>query len=370
VWEAFVDQPAKGIKMLVNSNGDYADVYRYASKIPFYQNPQSYMVIRLAALFDLITFSTYTATAVLFSVLSFCGSWLLFNAFYQLKPTQAKLLAMAVLFLPSVVFWGSGLLKDTVTMACLGVATYYIFKLVINRQFRISYIVLVILVLYGLYVIKIYILMIFLPAIILWIFIYNFQRIKSTVIRIMAAPFVLILAAVSGYYAALSAVEDNAKYAFDSLAKTAQITAYDIRFWTGRDAGSGYTLGELDGTWNSLVRLAPEAINVSLFRPYLWEVTNPLMAIAAIESILFIVLTAYVLFYSRGWLITALKDPTVIFCLTFSLVFAFAVGVSTFNFGTLMRYKIPLLPYYLVALIFIFSYSKSARKSDVLDLTE
>src|SRR5690606_11975406 len=119
------------------------------------------------------------------------------------------------------------------------------------------------------------------------------------IIRILIAPFVFTLAIGSGYYATLNAVQDNSKYAFDTLAKTAQITAYDIRFWTGRDAGSGYTLGELDGTWSSMVRLAPQAINVSLFRPYLWEVKNPLMFMAAVESLFLIMLTIYVVF--RSW---------------------------------------------------------------------
>ncbi|MEP2024099.1 MAG: hypothetical protein ABJI85_05525, partial [Reichenbachiella sp.] len=45
-----------------------------------------------------------------------------------------------------------------------------------------------------------------------------------------------------------------------------------------------------------------------------------------------------------------LNDPIVLYCLTFSLLFAFAVGVSTYNFGTLMRYKIPVIPFYLITL--------------------
>lgn len=370
VWEAFVDQPTKGLKLLINNEGDYSGVYEYASKIPFFRDPSSYMVIRISSLFDLFTFSSYSATAVLFSVLSFIGAWLLFLAFYKLRPHLIKLIAITTLFIPSVIFWGSGLLKDTITMACLGAATFLVFRIIVDRKFTLTYFFLLAMVLYGLYSIKIYILLIFLPLIILWVFLFNFQKIQSRILRILIAPFVLTLAIGSGYYATLHAVEDNSKYAFDALAKTAQITAYDIRFWTGRDAGSGYTLGELDGTWNSMVKLAPQAINVSLFRPYLWEVKNPLMLMAAVESLLLIMLTIYVLFCSWNKLLSALKDPTIIFCLVFSLVFAFAVGVSTFNFGTLMRYKIPLMPFYLVGLLFLLDNSKRDIKFEALASTE
>ena len=76
---------------------------------------------------------------------------------------------------------------------------------------------------------------------------------------------------------------------------TAKITAYDIGYYTGRDAGSGYSLGELDGTFGSMIRLSPQAINVSLFRPYLWEVKNPLMLLSALESFLLLSLCLYII---------------------------------------------------------------------------
>lgn len=370
VWQAFVDHPVKGVKLLINKDGDYTGVYEYASKIPFFRDPTSYMVIRIAAIFDLFTFSAYSATAVLFAAFSFIGSWMLLLTFYKLKKHLSFPIAIATLFIPSVVFWGSGLLKDTITITCLGIATYIIFKIVMDRKASFLSLVLLVISLYTLFKVKIYILLIFIPSIILWFFLYNFLNIQSKVTRILIAPFVISIALISGYYATLNAVADNTKYAFDSIAKTAQVTAYDIRFWTGKDAGSGYTLGELDGSWSSMVRLAPQAINVSLFRPYLWEVKNPLMLMAALESVFLLFYTVYVIYGSRRKILSALKDPAIVFCLTFSLVFAFAVGVSTFNFGTLMRYKIPLMPFYLIALIFIWDYSKSERKVEVLDSTE
>ena len=59
VWEAFVDNPVKGFKLIINTDGDYSGVYEYASKIPFFRDPTSYMVIRIASIFDLITFSSH-----------------------------------------------------------------------------------------------------------------------------------------------------------------------------------------------------------------------------------------------------------------------------------------------------------------------
>jgi hypothetical protein len=56
-----------------------------------------------------------------------------------------------------------------------------------------------------------------------------------------------------------------------------------------------------------------------------------------------------------------MTNPTVAFCLGFSLIFAFAVGVSTYNFGTLVRYKIPMLPFFIIALILVDDLAKHER---------
>lgn len=370
IWEAFVDSPVKGMKLLTSDGNDFNDIYRYASKIAFFSDPQSYAIVKTAAVFDLFTFSSYSATAILFALVSFVGMWMFFLTFYEQYPQLHRGLAIASFFIPSVFFWGSGLLKDTITLSCLSIATYQVFRIFIKRKFGIKHIILLTASLYGMYAIKIYILLTFLPAAIVWVFIANLAAIRTVVLKIMLAPFIISAAVALAYFAMLKAGEDNAKYSLKNVAKTAQVTAYDIRYWTGRDAGSGYTLGELDGTFASMMRLAPQAVNVSLFRPYLWEVRNPLMLLSALESMALLIISLYILIKKNVKIFSALTNMNVLFAMIFSIAFAFAVGVSTFNFGTLVRYKIPLLPFFLVALILILHHSKRERKFEALEVTE
>jgi hypothetical protein len=58
----------------------------------------------------------------------------------------------------------------------------------------------------------------------------------------------------------------------------------------------------------------------------------------------------------------AFSRPELIFCLIFSLTFGALVALSTSNFGALVRYKIPCLPFYL-ALFFIVMH-RSGKFSD------
>ncbi len=370
IWEAFWDSPSKGLELLFSS-GEYSPrTYEYASKIYFYQDKSSFFIIRISTLFDLLTFSSYSATAVLFAVFSFIGSWAFFIAMYRQTPQLHFWIAVAILFIPSVIFWGSGLMKDTLTFACLGLMTYSISNLFIRHRQKIGSIILLVLSAWIIFSTKKYILLCFLPAAFLWIYANQLRRIKSKVLKLMVVPFIVVMLTCIGYYSLILISEDDPRYSLDRIAETSKITAYDIGFYSGRNAGSGYNLGELDGSFGGMLKLAPQAINVSLFRPYLWEIKNPLMLLSAIEGALLLVLTMYVLIKKRTAVLMSCSNPNVMFCLTFSLTFAFAVGISTFNFGTLSRYKIPLLPYYTLALIYILNYKNKERKVEVLEETE
>jgi hypothetical protein len=369
IWEAFMDDPESGMRLFFRDS-DTTGLYKYYSKIYFYFDSSSFVIIRLATIIDLFTFSSYSATAVIFSIFSFVGSWLFFQTFYQMYPHLHKQIAIASFFIPSVFFWGSGLLKDTVALSCLGIATYEVYRIFIRKSFSIKNTLLLLIVCYGLYSIKIYILLAFLPAAVVWVFMENYNAINSVVLKIVFFPTVLVISITIAYLVLVKAGADDPRYSLDNIVKTSQVTAYDIRFYSGRGAGSGYELGELDGSWETMLTYAPQAINVTLFRPYLWEVRNPLMFFSALESTLLIVITFVVLFKARQYTIPLLTQPTILFCMVFSIVFAFSVGISTFNFGTLNRYKIPLLPFYLLGLVLISNFSNNERKKSVLETTE
>ena len=372
LWEAIMESPADGLWLLFQ-NGEYgAGIWKTASRVWYWNDPQSFFVIRLAAILDILTFSSYSATAVLFAVIAFSGGWMFFLTFYKRYPDMHRWIAFSVLFVPTVIFWGSGIFKDSITLAALGVATYTFHRIFIERKFEIGSVLLMALSFWVIFSIKKYILLCFLPAVLLWWVATHMSRISSPMLKIIVAPLTGMFAILLSYYAVQKVGEDDPRYQISRLAETAQITSYDIRFgWGARNGeGSGYTLGELDGSWQSMLELAPQAIITALFRPYLWEVINPLMLLSSIESLALLLLTIYVMWKARWKLFSYVDHPDVLFCLVFALVFAFAVGVSTFNFGTLSRYKIPMMPFYLLSLGIIYAYSKRDRNLAALDSTE
>lgn len=359
LWNAFVDSPYLGINLLFHNTVQGS--YSYWSHIYFYNDPASFTVVQLATVFDLITFSSYSATALLFSILGFIGSWLMFLVFYDMYPHLHRRIAFAVFFIPSVVYWGSGLLKDTVTFFCVGAVFYASYHLFVKGKPSVGKVLLLFVAIFLLYRIKIYILLSFVPAVMLWVFFENLSKIKNKIARGFVAPLVVIIAASLATYTAIKAGEDNPRYSINKVAETAKITGEDILYQSGRGAGSGYSLGKLDGTLSSMIKLAPQAVVVTLFRPFLWEVRNVPMVISAFESFGFLCFLIIILIRSNFFFLKSLANSTVIFCLGFSLIFAFAVGVSTFNFGTLVRYKIPMMPFFAMALIVIDDLCRQER---------
>lgn len=352
IWEAFLDDSLLGLQMILEAGGSRRpETFIYSQHIWYYGDPASYFIVRIAALIDIFTFHTYSATALFFAVFSFSGVWALFCAVQQKYPQHTRWLAYGILFFPSVVFWGSGILKDTVTLAALCWMTWALIRWIELKKRSWREVVIFLLALWLVYSIKVYIVICFVPLIFVWLFFRYMQQIRSLAIRVMVVPMLLIVFGGAGFLALRQISAEDAKYSLDNVAERARITAYDIRYgWGAREGGDGgYDIGLPDGTIGGMVRLAPAAINVSLFRPYIWEVKNPLMLLAALESMLLIVLTLRAIL--KKSILQAVHDPFVIFCFTFAMLFAFAVGVSTFNFGTLMRYKIPLMPFYVIVLV-------------------
>lgn len=372
LWEAMIESPLDGFRLLF-LNGEYGPgIWKTANRVWYWNDPQSFFVIRIAAILDLFTFSSYSATAVLFAVIAFSGGWMFFLTFYKRYPDMHGWIAFSVLFVPTVIFWGSGIFKDTITLAALGAGTYTFHRVFMEKKRSVVSVLFMLFSFWLIFSIKKYILLCFLPAILLWWAASHLSRIRSPMLRMIIAPMTGILAILLSYYAVLKVGQDDPRYQISRLAETAKMTAYDIRFgWGARTGeGSGYTLGELDGSWRSMLQLAPQAINISLFRPYFWEVINPLMLLSAIEAFALFLLTLYLVWRVRWKLFSYILKRDVLFCLVFAIVFGFAVGVSTFNFGTLSRYKIPMMPYYLLALGIVQAYWKRERKLSALAETE
>jgi hypothetical protein len=361
VYSAFMDSPTIGLKLLF-SHGEYDPATsRYAAMMEWYRAPTEFFVIKIASFFALFCFNTYTVIGLCFAILSFSGMWVMYLTFLRIFPLAYKKLAIAVFFLPSVFFWGSGLMKDSLCIGALGWVFYGFYNAIIRPRKALTAAIFGALGAYVIISVKIYILLSFLPPALFWVFNEYNQKIKSSALRLILKPLFLGLGILVGALGATSLTAGDERYDVEKIGERSKINSYYLTTQVAN--GSAYNIGEFDGSAGSIVKVAPQAIVVSLFRPFLFEARNPVMLLSALEATLFIYLTVS-LFYKTG-ILKSLRliagEPILSFCFIFSIIFAIGVGVNSGNFGTLVRYKIPLMPFYLGAL-YIMQFKAKALK--------
>jgi len=362
--QIFSDSPRTWFELITRSISQNDPVfYNYADGIYFYRDKSSFTVCIITSFINLLTFNSLIITAVSFAFISFWGIWAMFRAFATLYPSLTRPIAFAVLFIPSTIVWGSGIFKDTVCLFALGWLFYSTVQMVVRRNFSLNIITIAVLSFLLLTQIKLYIIMAFLPAILLWIFFYYSKSIRNNYVR-QLVKFIVIATVIGAAAIGLNYFSSQlGKYSLENIAKTSAITR-DYINWITDEGGSAYSLGNVGEGFGGMLAKFPAAVNVTLFRPYPWEARKPIVALSALEALLFIFLTLKVIFevgLKKIWASIS-KDPTIQFSLVFTLIFAFAVGISSYNFGTLTRYKIPCMPFYTAALILIYYDNKPLKK--------
>ncbi len=341
------DSFGKWLKLVTHTPVDNApEIYPYVSQLYWYNSTSEYTVSIITSLLGLLSGTTYFPTALLFAFLSYSGIWAMYCTFVQLYPKYTKPLAYAFLFIPSTIVWGSGIFKDTICMFGLGWLTYSTFRLFINRDLSVKNIVLVGLSFYLVSVIKVYIILAFIPALVLWLLLNYSKRIQSSALRYIINLIIIAATVAGSVFFMQRFANDLNKYSLENLARTAETT----RGWTNYaagDKGSVYNIGQIDGTLEGMLGLFPKAVVVTLFRPFPWEANKAIVALSSLEALIFVYFTIQIFFHRRSRPAKFLvRDPNVLFCIVFALIFAFAVGASSGNFGALSRYKIPCLPFY------------------------
>lgn len=119
------------------------------------------------------------------------------------------------------------------------------------------------------------------------------------------------------------------------------------------EGGSNYSMMGDAPNLAAQLALAPLAVATSLYRPFVFEVHNALSAVSAVESTIFLLLSVLAVARRGRQLLDLLfGSPERVFMTFFVLVMGIGVGLSTTNMGTLSRYRVPLLPFLAMFLAF------------------
>jgi hypothetical protein len=329
-----------------------------------WRDNNTFTVVRYTVPLSILGSGTYLPTTVLVSCFSYIGVWKLFQLFVKLYPHHMKVFAITILFLPSFVFWGSGIMKDTYIIGATCWITYNFYQLAIARKKLWLNTILMILNFIIILNIKPYVIGCLIPSMLVWLNQAYLRQIKSTLFKVILLPFIVVVILVGGLVLFRNVGELMGDYGnFDSAIEKAKVTQQDLLREEAYGSNS-YNLGEIDGSLGGMLRIAPIAIYTAIYRPFITEAKNILMILSSLENLflLFFTIVAFTRTRPGRMLLIIKQNPIVLYSIVFSLILAFGVGIATANFGALVRYKIPLIPFYFSALFLIYSIAKKDKR--------
>jgi len=326
----------------------------------FILSSNNYMVPRFGLLFSLLFGQSYLCIGLCISFFAFAGCWRMFKMFYTLYPHLHKKLAIAFLFLPSVLFWGVSLLKDSICLGAMGIMIYALFQIFHKKQKIPASVFLALVSGFLLYNIKVYIFLCIVPAFVLWRFIDFNKKIQDRTLRNIT-KVLMGLVGIGAAFILLQQVtssEAAKNFSTDNIFESISTQQKSFSYFEG--TGSNFTVGQFDNSFAGMALLFPQGVVNTFFRPFPWDVKSPLMILSFLEAFAFIILTLMAFirigFFKTFGMIFA--NPVTLFCFTFAIVFGGVIGFTTYNFGALSRYKIPCLPFYLVMLFIVMDESR------------
>jgi hypothetical protein len=321
-----------------------------------WRDPSSFSVSRYSTLFCLLGAKSFFVTSLLTASFCYIGMWKLYRLFSSTYPDTKKALAICILFMPSLLFWGSGIMKDSYVLAAACWFSYNFYHVFIKRKKIFINGLLVIFNISMIMTLKPYVILSILPGALLWLNNAYLKQVTSGFVKMLVMPLLGVIILGGGFFLYSNMSSLMGDYGnIDQAVEKAKIIQQDL-LREEQYGGNNYNLGKIDGTAAGMSAIAPLAIFTALYRPLFFEIGSPLMVISAVENTILLLLTLLLFFKTnpRKIIRIILREPLLLYSIFFSLLLAFGVGMASTNFGALSRYKIPFIPYYFSAIYLIY----------------
>jgi hypothetical protein len=340
--ELFATSPKDYFKLIIGiENSEF--IQHALEKTSFWYKPfethlynDNQTIIRLNLLIRLFSFGSYGVHAVLFTFLSYLGLIAIFKTFQPFFSDKLFLLKTACFLIPSVIFWTSGILKESLLIFGLGLFIYQISNICIFNQFSFKRLLLSLIFASLLLITKPYVLGMLIPGILAFIFwrIRIFKILSYTFL--IASLIILIPTLILGEYTSF----------FDLTHVLVKMQKDFINVAHLSNAGSAFEIRPLHESVMSIIINTPEALFNVLFRPFFLSGTAPIILIASCENLFILVVMIYA-FSHRIKLREDIKGLWLI-CLALCLYLFIIIGLTVPVEGAIVRYKVPALPFLLI----------------------
>lgn len=357
MYDALENNPDDYFSMLfgINNDNSYYDSVYYSKMNHWYRTYEtvtyndSHTIIRVNAFFRIFSFGYYQVHSILMAFLSFIGLIAIFKVFESYMKNSRKYLFAILFLLPSVVFWGSGAVKEGLLLFAMGIFLFSIHKLTffaISAQF----IIILVLSVFLLFYIKFYVLASFIPLIMakLWSTLSNYKAIffKYAIMVLLFINFLVFIPYISPNW-----------NIFEILAQKQRDF---IGLATSEHSGSFIHPIAFDANFLSVLVHSPQAFLNVAFRPLITDLSSVLMLPSLGENIAIVVLIILAFVFPRKKDFIAFN--MIWFC-AFFVIFQFVlIGLTTPVIGAMVRYRLPGLIFLFILFGLIIDFDKIKKK--------
>lgn len=319
-----------------------------------YRSARHFNTCRIASIFALIIPNSFLGLTLAMGFISYYATFKLYLTFVRNFPQIEKQLRVGILYVPSVVFWCSGIMKDTIVLigVCYIVHETDKFLNVSNKKNRVLFFIRLLFWGWLIFLVKPYVVIAMAPAWLAWINYKTIKRIKSPVLKYYLLPFLVLGTFILAFNLYVK-YSGRGEFSAENIIEKALVSRKD--FATNVTYGSNRAKVEVidNPTSENFIRAIPESIIMGLFRPFIWEARSPAIFITALENFFILVYFFIALFKLKifGLISFIWSHPLLLFSVFFSIVLAFVVGFTTPLFGAMVRFRTPFLPFWVSFMI-------------------
>ena len=292
------------------------------------------IMIKFNALIALISGGYIHVHSIIINFLSFSGLVALYKFFERNSKSSAIFwLPWGIFLFPSLLFWGSGVLKESLLLWAVGFWILFTDDFVSRNKFTflkmLAWVFLTILLLK----LKIYTFLLLLPCFIAF---YWSRKNSLWIIQLKYLSVFTVLVLVALLIGKLFP-------AYDIFTLIVNKQNDFVSFVQYEDAGSILHTRQLKPEVFSFLREFLAGIYYGFFRPHLFEAYSPVVALAAIENLFIGLMIVYMLIRFQKNALT--HNKLIWMALWFSILLMGFIGMITPVHGAIVRYKIPALPF-------------------------
>ena len=356
MFSAIHHHPMHYVQMVLGINTDASYLTPYYKQMWNWYKPwaaatyhNNRIIIQFNALVYLFSFGYYNVHTVFMCFLSLIGLTGIYKTFFPLLKNKSKELAFAVFLIPSVLFWGSGVLKEGIILFALGMLIYNLYQFLFCKISSIGFFWIVFSATI-LALTKIYVFAAFFPSVLSLILLKitgnQYMFLKFAGVHLLIFILVVNMYRLNPNWDVMNVLQHK-QWSFITMAKKG-------------NAGSFISTKILEPNTVSLLKNAPEAIVNTLFRPHLFESKSLFMLMSALENMFLIILifASFLFFKKPNKENLPLLYTSVFFVLTLSLL----IGIVNPVLGSIVRFRIPLLPFYAIIFLLLLDKEKLIKR--------